>query len=58
MRDGFGPDSVESSGLEAVLRCLKTFYIGPVLVFLVLLILSTSLKPGGRAGEGLKAERK
>ena len=37
VRDGLGPNSVESSGLEAILRCLKIFYVGPVLGLLGLL---------------------
>jgi hypothetical protein len=36
MRDGLGSDSVDSSGLEAVMRCLKTFYIGPALGILAI----------------------
>ena len=34
IRDGLGPSSVESTGYEAVLRCFKTFYVGPILIFL------------------------
>ena len=34
IRDGLGPGSVESTGYEAVLRCFKTFYVGPILIFL------------------------
>ena len=31
LRDGLGPDSTTSSNWDAVVRCLKTFYIGPAL---------------------------
>jgi hypothetical protein len=34
IRDGLGPGSVESTGYEAILRCFKTFYIGPILILL------------------------
>jgi len=34
LRDGLGPDSVESHGLEAVVRALTTFYWGPILLAL------------------------
>ena len=34
LRDGLGPDSVETHGLEAVARALKTFYWGPILLAL------------------------
>ncbi len=36
MRDGLGPDSVESHGWGAVSRLFWTFYWGPVLVALAL----------------------
>ena len=36
MRDGLGPDSVESSGWGALVRAFWTFYWGPVFVGLVL----------------------
>ncbi len=34
IRDGLGPSSVESTCYEAILRCFKTFYIGPILILL------------------------
>ena len=37
MRDGLGPDSATSSGVQAVSRCLMTFYSGPILVVLIAL---------------------
>ena len=37
LRDGLGPDSRTSSGLEAISRCLMTFYSGPILIGLVAL---------------------
>ena len=63
VRDGLGPNSVESSGFEAILRCFKTFYVGPVLILLGVLklgirILPASRKHGGKTGEELKAEGK
>src|SRR4051794_37857313 len=40
LRDGLGPDSVESHGAHAVARFLFTFYWGPVLVVRVALAIS------------------
>ena len=34
IRDGLGPGSVESNGYEAILKCFKTFYVGPILILL------------------------
>lgn len=34
LRDGMGPDSVESHGLEAVVRALTNFYWGPIFLAL------------------------
>ncbi len=34
LRDGMGPDSVETQGLTAVLRALTTFHWGPVFLAL------------------------
>ena len=39
MRDGLGPDSVTSSGVQAIFRCFMTFYSGPILIVLVALAL-------------------
>jgi hypothetical protein len=39
MRDGMGPGAVESSGMAAVVKCLKTFYIGPALGLLALAVI-------------------
>ncbi len=35
MRDGLGPDSSTSFGMEAAARCFMTFYTGPVVIVLV-----------------------
>ena len=43
IRDGLGPGSVESNGYEAILKCFKTFYIGPVLILLGVLKLSLNI---------------
>ena len=43
IRDGLGSSSVESTGYEAILRCFKTFYIGPILILLGVLKLSLKL---------------
>jgi hypothetical protein len=43
MRDGMGPDSMESSGMNAVVRCLQTFYVGPALVILGLLAIAATV---------------
>jgi hypothetical protein len=43
IRDGLGSSSVESTGYEAILRCFKTFYIGPILIVLGVLKLSLKL---------------
>lgn len=37
MRDGLGPDSVTSSGGQAISRCFMTFYSGPILIGLIAL---------------------
>jgi hypothetical protein len=34
LRDGLGPDSVTSSGLEAIVRAFMAFYAGPALLCL------------------------
>lgn len=47
LRDGLGPDSVDSSGLEAILRCLRTLHVGTALGLLALLTLGCALI-GGR----------
>ena len=62
IRDGLGPSSVESTGYEAILRCFKTFYIGPILIFLGVLKLSLNFflaskfraKSGGELKSGEK----
>ena len=43
IRDGLGPSSVESTGYEAILRCFKTFYVGPILILLGVLKLSLNI---------------
>lgn len=35
LRDGLGPDAVESHGMEALRRFLLTFYWGPIGLFLI-----------------------
>jgi TRAP-type C4-dicarboxylate transport system permease small subunit len=35
MRDGMGPDSVTTSGGQAISRCFMTFYSGPILIGLI-----------------------
>ena len=37
LRDGLGPNAVDSHGLYAIARFLMTFYWGPVLLLLVVL---------------------
>ena len=37
LRDGLGPDAVDSHGWQAVARFLRTFYWGPITVLLALL---------------------
>ncbi|MGC6466152.1 MAG: hypothetical protein ACON38_13225 [Akkermansiaceae bacterium] len=34
-RDGMGPESTPSSGMEAFHKAFMTFYVGPALVFLI-----------------------
>ncbi len=62
IRDGLGPSSVESTGYEAILRCFKTFYIGPILILLGVLKLSLNFflvsKFRAKSGEELKAKEK
>ena len=43
IRDGLGPGSVESNGYEAILKCFKTFYVGPILILLGVLKLSLNI---------------
>ncbi len=62
IRDGLGPSSVESTGYEAILRCFKTFYIGPILILLGVLKLSLNFflvsKFRAKSDEELKAKEK
>ena len=32
LKDGIGPDSVTTTGLEAVWKCLMSFYVGPAIL--------------------------
>ena len=32
LKDGIGPDSVATTGLEAVSKCLMSFYVGPAIL--------------------------
>ena len=43
IRDGMGPSSVKSNGYEAILKCFKTFYVGPILILLGVLKLSLNI---------------
>ena len=36
LRDGLGPESTTSSGLDAIWRCFMTFWVGPVAIGLAL----------------------
>jgi len=36
-RDGLGPDSITSSGFNAIFKCFMTFYSGPILMGLLAL---------------------
>ena len=62
IRDGLGPSSVESTGYEAILRCFKTFYVGPILILLGVLKLSLNIflvsKIRAKSGEKLKSGEK
>ena len=59
IRDGLGPSSVESTSYEAILRCFKTFYVGPILILLGVLKLSLNIflvsKHRAKTDEELKA---
>ena len=48
LRDGLGPDSIDSHGTHAVARFLLTFYWGPTLVVLVALRLILQRREAGR----------
>lgn len=43
MRDGLGPDAVESSGASALGRCFMTFWAGPIVVTLAVAAISLHL---------------
>ena len=45
LRDGMGPDSVETHGLEAVVRTLTTFYWAPILLALAAACAAASERP-------------
>ena len=51
LRDGLGPNAVESAGMEALARCFMTFYTGPVVIVTsavaIALHLMKSRKPHG-----------
>jgi len=58
MRDGLGPDSTTSSGLQAISRCFMTFYSGPILIGLIALAVvchCTARKKQPEAAEQLNA---
>jgi len=46
LRDGLGPDAVESHGWEALVRCFWTFHWGPVLALLGLMTVVLSRRVG------------
>ena len=50
MRDGLGPDSSPSTGWEAAVRTLDTFYIGPALAVLAVLSIIATIICGARGG--------
>ena len=37
IRDGLGPDSIETAGVAAISQTFWTFYIGPLVLFTLLL---------------------
>ena len=43
LRDGLGPESVDSSGMDAVIRCLSTYFIGPILAVLAIIVIGTRM---------------
>jgi hypothetical protein len=49
MRDGLGPDSATSSGIQAIFRCFMTFYSGPTVI--VLGVLATVFHFSSRRGK-------
>ena len=59
LRDGLGPDSTTSSGMEALGRCFMTFYAGPISLALLGLALAVrylgrgqAVTVGGESGGG------
>jgi hypothetical protein len=36
-RDGLGPNSVETTGVQAIVRCLTNFWVGPIILILLLI---------------------
>jgi TRAP-type C4-dicarboxylate transport system permease small subunit len=51
MRDGMGPDSITSSGTQAISRCFMTFYAGPVVIVLIALALICHCTGKGKQAE-------
>ena len=45
MRDGLGPDAVNSEGAQAFARFLATFYWGPIAMVLIVIIWCTRKRP-------------
>ena len=37
LKDGIGPDSVSTTGLDAVWKCFMSFYVGPAILLFVFL---------------------
>ena len=56
LRDGLGPNSVDSHGLYAIVRFLMTFYWGPILVLLVVLRLIVGHFVGRRTPDAVEPE--
>lgn len=54
LRDGLGPDSVASSGWAALVRWFWTFWVGPVLIGLLAVVVAGRWwrVGGGGGGEG------
>jgi hypothetical protein len=51
LRDGLGPGSIDSHGMQAVFRFAMTFYWGPILVGLLLLRLAIHRRSAGKLSE-------
>jgi hypothetical protein len=56
LRDGLGPDAVESAGFHAVSRTFWTFYVGPLIVLSLItwLVLFSTAKRREERAAGIK----